>query len=36
MKEIIAMYGPQNVAEDFDQIRIGLASPDVGRSWSYG
>lgn len=36
MKEIIAMYGPQNVAEDFDQIRIGLASPDVIRSWSYG
>ena len=30
------MYGPQNVAEDFDQIRIGLASPDVIRSWSYG
>ena len=26
----------QNRAEDFDGIRIGLASPDVIRSWSYG
>ncbi|MDD5754123.1 MAG: DNA-directed RNA polymerase subunit beta', partial [Methylococcales bacterium] len=26
----------QNRAEDFDAIRIGLASPDVIRSWSYG
>mgnify|MGYP006275205497 CR=1 FL=1 len=26
----------QNRAEDFDAIRIGLASPDMIRSWSYG
>ena len=26
----------QNRAEDFDAIKIGLASPEVIRSWSYG
>lgn len=36
MKALIDMYKPQDVAEDFDRIRIGLASPDVIRSWSYG
>ncbi len=36
MKELIDMYKPRDVAEDFDNIRIGLASPDVIRSWSYG
>lgn len=36
MKELIEMYKPHNIAEDFDKIHIGLASPDVIRSWSYG
>ncbi|SUO94687.1 DNA-directed RNA polymerase subunit beta' [Suttonella ornithocola] len=36
MKALIDMFKPQDVAEDFDKIRIGLASPDVIRSWSYG
>lgn len=36
MKELIDMYKPHDSAEDFDSIRIGLASPDVIRSWSYG
>ena len=36
MKELINMFKPQNGVDDFDRIRIGLASPDMIRSWSFG
>ena len=36
MKDLMNFLKRQNRAEDFDAIRIGLASPDVIRSWSYG
>ena len=36
MKDLLNMFKQQNVAEEFDAIRIGLASPEKIRSWSYG
>ena len=36
MKDLIDIYKPQNAAEYFDRIKIGLVSADVIRSWSYG
>ena len=30
------MFKPQDGVDDFDRIRIGLASPDMIRSWSFG
>ncbi len=33
MKELINMFKPQGVVDDFDRIRIGLASPDMISSW---
>lgn len=36
MKDLIEMFKPQDGVDDFDRIRIGLASPDMIRSWSYG
>lgn len=36
MKDLINMVKPQESVDDFDKIRIGLASPDVIRAWSYG
>lgn len=36
MKELINMFKPQGGVDDFDRIRIGLASPDMIRSWSFG
>jgi DNA-directed RNA polymerase subunit beta' len=36
MKDLLKLFRQQNVVEDFDIIRIGLASPDMIRSWSYG
>jgi len=36
MKELINMFKPQDGVDDFDRIRIGLASPDMIRSWSFG
>jgi DNA-directed RNA polymerase subunit beta' len=36
MKDLLKLFKQQNVVEDFDLIRIGLASPDMIRSWSYG
>jgi DNA-directed RNA polymerase subunit beta' len=36
MKDLLRLFKQQNAVEDFDLIRIGLASPDMIRSWSYG
>lgn len=36
MKDLLNFLKRQGRAEDFDSIRIGLASPDMIRSWSYG
>ena len=36
MKDLLNLLKNQGTTEDFDGLRIGLASPDVVRSWSYG
>ena len=36
MRDLLNLLKPQGYTEDFDAIRIGLASPDMIRSWSYG
>jgi len=36
MKDLLKLFKTQNVAEEFDAIRIGLASPELIRSWSFG
>ncbi|MDH4107674.1 MAG: DNA-directed RNA polymerase subunit beta' [Gammaproteobacteria bacterium] len=36
MKDLLKLFKYQNPVDDFDAIRIGLASPDMIRSWSYG
>ena len=36
MKDLISYLKRQNQVEDFDNIRISLASPDMIRSWSFG
>ena len=36
MKDLLNLVRPQGQVDDFDAIRIGLASPDMIRSWSYG
>ncbi len=36
MKDLLRLFKQQTPVEDFDLIRIGLASPDMIRSWSYG
>jgi DNA-directed RNA polymerase subunit beta' len=36
LKDLLNFLKQQNQAEEFDAIRIGLASPDMIRSWSYG
>src|SRR6186713_458532 len=36
MKDLIAFYKAQKQSDDFDSIRIGLASPQLIRSWSFG
>ena len=36
MKDLINLLKSQGQTEEFDAIRIGLASPDMIRSWSYG
>ena len=36
MKDLLKILKQQGQSEDFDAIRIGLASPDMIRSWSYG
>jgi DNA-directed RNA polymerase subunit beta' len=36
LKDLLKILKQQGQSEDFDFIRIGLASPDMIRSWSYG
>jgi DNA-directed RNA polymerase subunit beta' len=36
MKDLLNLFNQQRQTLDFDGIRIGLASPDLIRSWSYG
>ncbi len=36
MKDLLQLFSQQGAVEDFDGIRIGLASPELIRSWSYG
>ena len=36
MRDLLNLLKPQGHSDDFDAIRIGLASPDIIRSWSYG
>jgi len=36
VKDLLKFLKQQNQTEDFDGIRIGLASPDMIRSWSFG
>ncbi|GAA3718914.1 DNA-directed RNA polymerase subunit beta' [Oceanisphaera sediminis] len=36
MKDLLKFLKAQNKTEEFDGIKIGLASPDMIRSWSYG
>ncbi len=36
MKDLLKILKQQGQTEDFDAIRIGLASPDMIRSWSFG
>jgi len=35
-QEIVNLFGPQVQQQNFDQIRIGIASPEKILSWSYG
>nr|MCS5577743.1 DNA-directed RNA polymerase subunit beta' [Alteromonas macleodii] len=36
MKDLLKFLKQQNKTEEFDNIRIGLSSPDMIRSWSFG
>ncbi len=36
MKDLLNLLKSQGQTEEFDSIRIGLASPELVRSWSYG
>jgi DNA-directed RNA polymerase subunit beta' len=36
MKDLLKLFKQQTPVENFDSIRIGLASPEMIRSWSYG
>ncbi|HAO38837.1 MAG TPA: DNA-directed RNA polymerase subunit beta', partial [Gammaproteobacteria bacterium] len=36
MKDLLQILKQQNKEQDFDAIRVGLASPEKIRSWSYG
>ncbi len=36
MRDLLSLVKQQTQVEEFDAIRIGLASPDMIRSWSYG
>ncbi len=36
MKDLLKLFKQQVPVENFDAIKIGLASPDMVRSWSYG
>jgi DNA-directed RNA polymerase subunit beta' len=36
MRDLLNIFKTQNTVEEFDAIRIGLASPEMIRSWSWG
>lgn len=36
MKDLLSLFNQQRQIVDFDAIRIGLSSPDLIRSWSFG
>ena len=36
MKDLISFFKQQTNTEDFDAIKVGLASPEMIRSWSFG
>ena len=36
MRDLLNLLRQQSASEEFDSLRIGLASPDMIRSWSYG
>ena len=36
MKDLLQILKQQNKEQNFDAIRVGLASPEKIRSWSYG
>ena len=36
MRDLLKLFSQQNTIESFDAIRIGLASPEMIRSWSFG
>ena len=36
MKDLLKFLKAQHKTEEFDAIKIGLASPDMIRSWSFG
>ena len=36
MKDLIGFFKQQTDTDDFDAIRVGLASPEMIRSWSFG
>ena len=36
MKDLINFFKQQTKTEEFDSIRVGLASPEMIRSWSFG
>ncbi len=36
MKDLIGFFKKQTITDDFDAIRVGLASPEMIRSWSFG
>ena len=36
MKDLFSLINKPDTSHDFDNIRIGIASPDKIRSWSFG
>jgi DNA-directed RNA polymerase subunit beta' len=36
LKDLLQILKQQNKEQDFDAIRVGLASPEKIRSWSFG
>ena len=36
MKDLLKLFKQHTPVENFDSIRIGLASPEMIRSWSFG
>ena len=36
MRDLLQILKQQNKEQDFDAIRVGLASPEKIRSWSFG